>query len=210
MNQRNDQCKRARFQTSEHVLDDASRAEAADVDEREHRDRYERDKRLARDDERNQRQRDGEDWRRIRRRWNEARDVVGKRKGAGGDRARETGDERGPPRQECRERTKRFAEVDVLAACPRPKRGQFRIRHRPGERQCATDEPYPEDGSARPHHLRDDDRHKKNSAADDVGDDDGRGVDRTESSIEQRRCRCNSGSVDIARHVRATVSASAV
>ena len=96
---------------------------------------------LRRHDQRNQRERHGQERRGVGRRRHEAADVIRQRDRARRDRAGEAGDERRPPAQEPRRRSVGVAQVDVLAAGVRPQRGELGVRHRAGERQRAAERP---------------------------------------------------------------------
>ena len=76
------------------------------------------------------------------------------------------------------------AQVDVFAAGPRPQRRQLGIRRRAAEREHAARHPDAEEQPRVRNTRRDQRRGKENAAANDVGDDDRRGIKRTEAAIE--------------------------
>src|SRR5207245_5680071 len=97
--------------------------------------------------------------------------------------------ERSPPGEERRRLAERLAQVHIFAARARPQRRELRICHRARERERATRNPCRQEqrrvGDERGN-LR---RREQDAAADDVGDDDGRGIERTETALECGRAR---------------------
>ena len=114
----------------------------------------------------------------------EASEVEGEDHRAGGDRAGEAGDERGPAGEERGDASEPGVQVDVLAAGPRPQRGQLRVGHRAGERQRPGGQPGEEEEGRMRHGRRDLRRREEDAAADDVGDDDRCRVERPEPAFE--------------------------
>ena len=115
---------------------------------------------------------------------NESSEVEGKPHGAGGNRARESRDEGRPAGEKRGQRPEGLAQVDVLAAGLRPKRGQLGIGHGARKGDGAAEQP---DRHHRPriaHQPRDDRRREEDAAADDVADDDGGRVERTQAAFE--------------------------
>ena len=82
-----------------------------------------------------------------------------------------------------------LAQVDVLAARARAQRSELGVGHRADEREQAAGEPDGEEPDGVRHGLRDDARRDEDADADDVRDDDGGGVEGTETAFERVRRR---------------------
>ncbi len=161
--------------------------EPADVDQREADDRRDRHERLRRDDERNVGDRDGDERRLVGGGRDEAADVLGETDGAGRDGAGKPGDERRPAGEKRGDRSVGVTQVDVLATGARAQRRELGVRHRAGEREDTAKQPEPQHADPARHEAGDEDRHEEDAAADDVRDDDGGRIERTEPPLERGR-----------------------
>jgi hypothetical protein len=123
--------------------------------------------------------------------WNQLVEIGGDADAAGRNRAAEARDERRPSREKRRQASERFSQVDVLAAGFRLPRRQFGVCQRAGERERAAEHPHAEDRRAVRHQRRDKARRDEDTNADDVGDDDGRRVERAEMSFERGGSRAD-------------------
>ena len=171
----------------EHVLDDASRAEAAHVNQRQRQMAAMATR--ARGETESVAMPSGIDTNGVRdpRGGNETPEVVGHGNRAGRNGPREAGDERRPAGQESGERSVRRAQIDVLAAGTRPERGEFRVRHGARECQQSAGEPHRQHADGMRYNLRDDAGAREDADADDVGDHDRRRIERAEASIQLLR-----------------------
>ena len=93
------------------------------------------------------------------------------------------------------ERLVRIAEIRVLAADPRSKRGELRVNERADECDRAADEPRAQDQRWRVDLARDDARIHEDARADDAAHDDHRRVERPEPSRERQAFRCRPAAV---------------
>src|SRR6185436_18842055 len=82
-----------------------------------------------------------------------------------------------------------FPQIDVLTARAGPQRRELRVGHRAGEGKRAARHPRGEEEHRVGHEHRDLRWREEDAAADDVGDDDGGGVERTETPLERGRGR---------------------
>ena len=125
--------------------------------------------------------------RRVRDAGHEAIERRDEEHGAGRHRAAEARHERGPPGQEAGKASVRLAEVDILSARLRTERGEFRVGHRTHEREHAAGQPCQQKPGRVGHCGGDCRRSEEDSAANDVGNDDGRCIERTEPPLEGLR-----------------------
>ena len=107
--------------------------------------------------------------------------------GAGGNRTRESGDEGRPAGQKGRDRPERGAQVHVLSSRARSQRRKFRVGHRAGKREHPARHPGGQEQHRARHGRGDLGRREQDAAADDVGNDERRRVERTEAAFERLR-----------------------
>ena len=104
---------------------------------------------------------------------------------AGRDRAAEAGDKRRPAGEKRREAAERLAQIDILAAGLGLPRRELGVGQRAGERQRAAERPHAENRDAARQQRRRRSRACEDADADDVRDDDGGRVERTETAVER-------------------------
>ena len=122
---------------------------------------------------------------RVPRAWNESIQIAGDRHRTKCDGAAEASDKRRPPREEPGQTAEALAQVHVFTAGLRAPRRELGICQGPRERERPAERPDREHGRGARHHRSDDTRRGEDADADDVGNDDGRRVERSQAPIER-------------------------
>ena len=89
-------------------------------------------------------------------------------------------------REKGRQRSKRLAQVYVFPTGAGPQRGELGVGHGSRKREQPSQKPHEQHGPRVGHELSDENRNEEDAAANDVGDDNGRRIERSETTLERR------------------------